>query len=115
MNPEGRPAKPGLSDDEFVAVDALLRRGSYKGSGLRAAANLVSALRGAPTASTPKAKAKRTVSPRWLGRQLEKRGKNASAAKLAIVQRRAKARRNSSVADYTGTRIGREIPPGGSS
>lgn len=44
-----RPTKPSLTDEETVLVVALLRRGTYKGSGLRAAANMVSALRGAPT------------------------------------------------------------------
>lgn len=108
VNLKGREPKPDLSADEKAAVLALLSRGSYKGAGLRAGANLVSALRKAHEASTPKARAKRTVSARWLGRQLDKCGVDASAAKLAIAQRRAQARRNSQVAVYPGTRITRD-------
>lgn len=113
MNPDGRPSKPALSPDEQVAVVALLSRGSYKGSGLRAAANLVSALRKAHEASTPKVKAKRTVSARWVERQLAKCGIDASAAKLGIAQRRAKARRNSRVADDSGPRVSSSTSPEG--
>jgi len=99
-----KPKEP-MSDSEFEAVKGLFQTGRYRGGGMRAAANLVSALRGANEAMTPKAKARRTVSARWVGRELEKRGKIPSAAKLQILKRQAIARRNSEVAGYSGSRI----------
>jgi len=104
-----RPPKPDLTDEELRAWEGMIARGTYRGTGLRAGANLVSALRGAHEASTPKAKAKRTVSARWLERQLVKRGITPSAAKLRFAKIRGRVRRTEKATAYTGPRITRKV------
>lgn len=107
MAGKGAEPKPDLTPEERQAVFGLLQRGTYRGSGLRAAAALVSSLRGADKALTDRAKAKRSVSPRWVKRQLAKCGIDASAALMGIAQRRAKVRRTEPEASHSATRTTR--------
>lgn len=108
MSGKGAEAKMPLTEGELKVALAVLQRGTYKHSGMRSAAAAISALRGAHEAVTPKAKRKRTVSARWLGRQLTECGVDVSAALIRIQQRRSKARRTERPTVYGGTRITRQ-------
>ena len=98
-----RPRKADLSAEEWAAIE---------GKGDRAASGIVSALRGADVASISQREAsRRGVSHDWIAQQRKKRQKTPPPENPAVAPLGAPPE-NPAATDYTGTRIGREVPPG---
>src|SRR5688572_21239185 len=71
----GRPSKGDLTDLELATILPILAKPrKARGGSLEAAANAISAMRGAHTALSPATVEARTVSARWVSHQLAKRG-----------------------------------------
>ena len=103
----GRPAKDELTDEEVELALGILN-GDGRGTGMRSAATAVSRHRKAHLAATSAVREQRTVSARWLERQLTKRGKMPSAAKVAARRSKPSVRRTGQVTDNPGPRIAPE-------
>lgn len=110
MTRTGRPGKKDLSDAEFATLDALRARGG-RGSGWRALAAKVNTLRKVNEIASPTIREQKTVSPRWVERQYEKRGKTPSAAKVPSDQGDAEVRQYSPQTSDSGPRIDPEWSP----
>lgn len=100
-----RPRKADLSAEEWAAIE---------GKGDRAASGIVSALRGADVASISQREAsRRSVSHEWVAQQRKKRQKT-QPSENPVAALSGPPSENVALTDYTGTRMGRESPPGGS-
>lgn len=106
----GRPKKGDLSDEEFQAIVPILaKKRKARGGSLQAAANAISAMRGAVAAMDPRTREGRTVSARWVSHQLVRRGfagKSDLRAKVEAGHLSLPSGQNSDIPDGSGPRMG---------